>query len=187
MDDFRKFLFPMLRTGYGFVDHKDMIQKAISYVDQFLNFTEKQAEYLQKAKNGEYHPELIFGKTTADRIKDNPAAKFYILRQTKTMNQEKNDLQKSLQNKYKGKEIDIRSKSNLETNGKPSGELIHFIVEGKRKTCVTDKEFGDICICDGFYSPGSFHWPSWKTIDGKPATYTPTRVMSVEHFKKMKI
>jgi len=78
MQDFKRQLFPMLKTGYGFVDHSKMVSDAIECVSRFLSFTPEEAEYLEAAKSGIYRPELLFDDVSAERMKDNPAAKFFI-------------------------------------------------------------------------------------------------------------
>lgn len=79
MDDFRKHLFPMLKTGYGFVDHKMMCERAVEEVRRFLQFTPGEKEYLARASRQEYCPELVFEPSIAERLKVNPAAEFYIV------------------------------------------------------------------------------------------------------------
>ena len=78
MQDFKKQLFPMLKTGYGFVDRDLMTSEAVKCVSRFLDFTQNEVQYLEEAKAGEYHPELLFDGEAAERIAENPAAKFYI-------------------------------------------------------------------------------------------------------------
>ena len=76
--DFKKQLFPMLKTGYGFVDRDLMTSEAVKCVSRFLDFTQNEVQYLEDAKAGAYHPELLFDGKVAERIAENPAAKFYI-------------------------------------------------------------------------------------------------------------
>lgn len=83
MQDFKTQLFPMLKTGYGFVDHKMMAEQAVKCVSRYLDFTPEEKEYLDAAGKGCYRPELLFADDVSERIADNPAAKFYILRATK--------------------------------------------------------------------------------------------------------
>jgi len=78
IQDFKRQLFPMLKTGYGFVDYEKMSADAVTYVSRFLEFNEKENEYLKAAGEGEYKPELLFDENVSGRIYDNPAAKFYI-------------------------------------------------------------------------------------------------------------
>lgn len=78
IQDFKKQLFPMLKTGYGFVDRDLMTSEAVKCVSRFLSFTENETAYLEAAKTGEYHPDLLFEGDSAERIAENPAAKFYI-------------------------------------------------------------------------------------------------------------
>lgn len=79
IQDFKKQLFPMLKTGYGFVDHEKMSSDATKCVSRYLEFTKEEQEYLKAAEKGDYKPELLFDKDISGRIQDNPAAKFYIL------------------------------------------------------------------------------------------------------------
>ena len=76
--EFKLHLFPMLKTGYGFVDRDEITSQAVTYVSQFLDFKDNELLYLRNAQNGEYHPHLLFQDGTEKRIKENPAAKFYI-------------------------------------------------------------------------------------------------------------
>jgi len=78
IQDFKKQLFPMLITGYGFVDRDLMTAEAVKCVSRFLSFTENETAYLEAAKTGEYRPDLLFEGASAERIAENPAAKFYI-------------------------------------------------------------------------------------------------------------
>lgn len=78
IQDFKKQLFPMLKTGYGFVDRDLMTSEALKCVSRFLSFTENEIAYLEAAKSNEYRPDLLFEGTLAERIAENPAAKFYI-------------------------------------------------------------------------------------------------------------
>ncbi|MCQ2154191.1 MAG: nucleotidyl transferase AbiEii/AbiGii toxin family protein [Bacteroidales bacterium] len=79
IQDFKKQLFPMLKTGYGFVDHDKMSSDAVKCVSRYLEFTKEEQEYLIAAENGCYLPELLFDRDISSKIQDNPAAKFYIL------------------------------------------------------------------------------------------------------------
>ena len=78
VQDFKKQLFPMLKTGYGFVDSELMTSEAVKCVSRFLCFTENELTYLHAAKAGSYQPELLLGGESAEQITENPAAKFYI-------------------------------------------------------------------------------------------------------------
>ena len=78
IQDFKKQLFPMLKIGYGFVDRDLMTSVAAKCVSRFLDFTEKEVQYLDSAKAGSYRPDLLFDDEAAERIAENPAAKFYI-------------------------------------------------------------------------------------------------------------
>lgn len=77
--DFKKQLFPMLKTGYGFVDRDLMTSEAVKCVSRFIDFTENEHLYLEEARKGYYRPDLLFENESAVRIAENPAAKFYIL------------------------------------------------------------------------------------------------------------
>ena len=80
IQDFKRQLFPMLKTGYGFVDHEKMSSDAVKCVSRYLEFSKEEQEYLKAAGEGDYKPELLFDKDIAGRIQENPAAKFYIRR-----------------------------------------------------------------------------------------------------------
>lgn len=80
VQDFKKQLFPMLKTGYGFVDRDLMTSEAVKCVSRFLSFTDDETAYLKAAAEGAYRPDLLFCDETAERIAENPAAKFYITR-----------------------------------------------------------------------------------------------------------
>lgn len=82
IQDFKKQLFPMLRTGYGFVDRDVMTSEAVKCVSRFTTFTENELLYLEEARKGNYQPELLFKDGSAERIAENPAAKFYITHRT---------------------------------------------------------------------------------------------------------
>ena len=78
IQDFKKQLFPMLKTGYGFVDRDLMTSEAVKCVSRFTVFTEKELSYLEEARKESYRPDLLFEDESAERIAENPAAKFYI-------------------------------------------------------------------------------------------------------------
>lgn len=80
IQDFKKQLFPMLKTGYGFVNRDMMTLEAIKCVSRFTDFTEGERSYLEEAGKGFYRPDLLFGDSRAERIAENSAAKFYIAR-----------------------------------------------------------------------------------------------------------
>lgn len=82
IQDFKKQLFPILKTGYGFVDRDLMTSEAVKCASRFLSFTENETAYLEAAKTGEYRPDLLFEGDSAERIAENPAAKFYITKGT---------------------------------------------------------------------------------------------------------
>lgn len=82
IQDFKRQLFPMLKTGYGFVDRDLMTAEAVKCVSRFTAFTENELTYLEEAKKGYYRPELLFEDSSAERIAENPAAKFYITNRT---------------------------------------------------------------------------------------------------------
>lgn len=79
IQDFKNQLFPMLKTGYGFVDRDLMTSQAIRCVSRFTRFTENELAYLEEARKGSYRPDLLFDDDSAQRIAENPAAKFYII------------------------------------------------------------------------------------------------------------
>ena len=78
VQDFKKQLFPVLKTGYGFVNCSLISSEAVKCVSRFLSFTENETAYLEAAKSGTYNPNLLFDDALAERVSDNPAAKFYI-------------------------------------------------------------------------------------------------------------
>ncbi len=82
VQDFKKQLFPMLKTGYGFVDRDLMTSEAVKCVSRFTTFTEEELSYLEEARKGSYRPDLLFSDNRAARIAENPAAKFYITNRT---------------------------------------------------------------------------------------------------------
>ena len=79
IQDFKKQLFPMLKTGYGFVDRDLMTSEAVKCVSRFIDFTENERSYLDEAGKGFYRPDLLFDGGSAERIAENPSAKFYII------------------------------------------------------------------------------------------------------------
>lgn len=85
------------------------------------------------------------------------------------------------------KSLEIKDTINLKTNGKISGKMYHLIADGHKETLVTDIETGDKCVCPGHARVGLFHMKTWKTLDGKPAAYTATRVISLENKKRFGI
>lgn len=98
---------------------------------------------------------------------------------------EREDTVSKIRKKFQGKEYLQTDRIILKTNGRESGEMIHFTVDGKKKTCVSDYETGDVCISPGHIRNGELHMGIWKTLDGKPASYTPTRVISLSNKKKL--
>lgn len=86
------------------------------------------------------------------------------------------------------KNIRIENKENLTTNRIITGYIFHTSIDNKKMTYVYDIETKDICYCPRHVKKGSLaDGIPWKTIDGKPAGYTPTRVMSLENKKKLGI
>ena len=83
--------------------------------------------------------------------------------------------------RYPGKEVLFGDSSELKTSGKSSGRLYHLTVDGKKRTVVTDRLTGDICISPGHIRKFELYMGSWRTIDGKPAVYTSSRVLSLKH------
>ena len=71
----------------------------------------------------------------------------------------------------------------LKTIGKETGLLLHGSIDGKSVSFVLDFEAKEICRCGGLAKKGGFYLKNWKTIDGRPATYSNDRVYSLE-FKK---
>ena len=72
----------------------------------------------------------------------------------------------------------------LSANGNAGGTIVHFNLDQKKRTCVTDEKTGDVCVSPGHIQPGELHMGSWKTLSGKPAVVHLGRVISLE--SKMK-
>ena len=90
------------------------------------------------------------------------------------------DAESVIRDRFAGKDLLITDRIVLETDGKPSGLMIHFTVGGKKKTCVTDMEAGSVCLSPGHIRPDELERGIWKTVDGKPAESSATRVLSVK-------
>ena len=78
-------------------------------------------------------------------------------------------------------EIAVNTVAPLKTNGKLTGRMIHFTVDGKKRTAVFDVDSKEISISTGHVKRGTFHLESWKTIDGKLAVGVSNRVYSHEY------
>lgn len=83
-------------------------------------------------------------------------------------------------------EIAVSSASTLRTNGKETGRMYHFTVDGKKRTAVWDYDAKEVCTCPGHATKGAFYLESWTTIGGKPAVAVKNRVFSYEYKKKHK-
>ncbi len=83
--------------------------------------------------------------------------------------------------KKKYGEIDVVSATPLKTNGKVSGRMIHFTVDGKKRTAVYDADSKEISISPGHVKQGTFYLSDWKTLSGKPAVGVNNRVYSHEY------
>lgn len=83
--------------------------------------------------------------------------------------------------KKKYGEIAVNSATPLKTNGKVSGRMIHFTVDGKKRTAVYDVDSKEISISPGHVKKGTFYLSNWKTIDGKPAVGVNDRVYSRDY------
>lgn len=83
-------------------------------------------------------------------------------------------------------EIAVSSASTLRTNGKETGRMYHFTVDGKKRTAVWDYDAKEVCTCPGHATKGAFYLESWMTIGGKPAVAVKNRVFSHEYKKKHK-
>lgn len=79
--------------------------------------------------------------------------------------------------------IQLTGRFPLKTIGKETGLLLHGSIDGKSVSFVLDFEAKEICRCNGLAKKGGFYLKNWKTIDGRPATYSNDRVYSLE-FKK---
>ena len=75
-------------------------------------------------------------------------------------------------------EIAVNSATPLKTNGKVSGRMIHFTVDGKKRTAVFDVDSKEISISTGHVKKGAFYLADWKTIDGERAVGVSNRVYS---------
>ncbi len=81
-------------------------------------------------------------------------------------------------------EISVVSATPLKTNGKVSGRMIHFTVDGKKRTAVYDVDSKEISISPGHVKQGTFYLSDWKTLGGKPAVGVNNRVYSHEYRRK---
>lgn len=86
--------------------------------------------------------------------------------------------------KKKFGEISVVSATPLKTNGKVSGRMIHFTVDGKKRTAVYDVDSKEISISPGHVKLGTFYLSDWKTLSGKPAVGVNNRVYSHEYRRK---
>ena len=86
-----------------------------------------------------------------------------------------------IRERYPG--IQFTGRFQLKSMGKETGLLMHCRYNGKSVSFVLDYEAQEICRCSGLAKKGSFYMKQWKTIDGKPATFSNDRVYSLE-FKK---
>lgn len=83
--------------------------------------------------------------------------------------------------KKKYGEISVIYATPLKTNGKVSGRMIHFTVDGKKGTAVYDVDSKEISISPGHVKQGTFYLSDWKTLSGKPAVGVNNRVYSHEY------
>ena len=83
--------------------------------------------------------------------------------------------------KKKYGEISVIYATPLKTNGKVSGRMIHFTVDGKKRTAVYDADSKEISISPGHVKQGTFYLSDWKTLSGKPAVGVNNRVYSHEY------
>ena len=86
--------------------------------------------------------------------------------------------------KKKFGEISVVSATPLKTNGKESGRMIHFTVDGKKRTAVYDVDSKEISISPGHVKQGTFYLSDWKTLSGRPAVGVNNRVYSHEYRRK---
>ena len=96
---------------------------------------------------------------------------------------EKNDPAVNLLRKKFGK-IAVCSATILRTNGKETGRMYHFTVDGKKKTAVWDYAAKEVCLCAGYAKQGALYLENWITLDGKPAVAVNNRVYSQEYRRK---
>lgn len=83
--------------------------------------------------------------------------------------------------KKKYGEISVIYATPLKTNGKVSGRMIHFTVDGKKRTAVYDVDSKEVSISPGHVKQGTFYLSDWKTLGGKPAVGVNNRVYSHEY------
>lgn len=83
-------------------------------------------------------------------------------------------------------EIDVVSIIPLKTNGKVSGRMIHFTVDGKKRTAVYDADSKEISISPGHVKQGTFYLADWRTLSDKPAVGVNNRVYSHEYRRKIR-
>ena len=81
-------------------------------------------------------------------------------------------------------EISVIYATPLKTNGKVSGRMIHFMVDGKKRTAVYDVDSREISISPGHVKQGTFYLSDWKTLGGEPAVGVNNRVYSHEYRRK---
>ena len=147
----------------------DVIPKVTGMITNELNKKHKSLG----AKYSQTVPEI---KTSADDIMSKVSTEF----ERKTIIK--------IKDKFPEKEVKFLAIKKLLTKGKHSGTLFKIEVDKKKKTFVSDNQTKDISYTNGHYNLGEFHEAqTWKTINGKQAAYTPTRVMSLENKKKFGI
>lgn len=92
----------------------------------------------------------------------------------------------AIQSKHEGQNIFFQPVKRILHKGKPSGTIFKVTIGNENYTYVTDNETKDISFAKGHFNQGQFqNAKTWKTIDGKPASYTPTRVLSIDNKKKL--
>ena len=88
-----------------------------------------------------------------------------------------------LKNK-RGENIALNMESIVNSN-KNVSDIIYFTVNGGKNTCVTDKETGDMSLCEGYAKKEGLHFKDWKTTSGEKAVAVNGRVISfTESLKK---
>jgi predicted nucleotidyltransferase component of viral defense system len=69
-------LVPVLKKGEVFI-LKDALESVTNYVEELMNMTADELVFIEKFKNGEYCPDLLFkNKEIIDRISGHPMAKW---------------------------------------------------------------------------------------------------------------
>ena len=132
--------------------------------------------------NGQYKP-------TKEELTENYQNVHSLINKIKAISyvhSQKEIIEKHLEKEFPNSTISIKESSALYTNRILSGAQFHLFIDKTERTYITDKQTKDISYCNGYFPKGLFHRAKeWKTISGKQAGYTPTRVLSLENKKKL--